>query len=581
VSSYVNSPVNLRIVTWEKEASIINEHSFVIKEGDKANVDIENSGDQGYYFSLLDLQPDNEINLLFPSSSKGMLPENCYIKPHSRHTYTQYIITIFPPYGIDKLILIASKSPDVGKEIDQMFTSGNSGRGLSLLNLNSQLLLNEIEWILQGEPSRVFKDCFFSVMDMVIIPGEGVKTKRAFNGSGGNSSGLNSFLSTKESRIFKPPVEERCIDKIKDPENLYLKYPLISFSQPVQAGATRGTIDVHPVDTRSFVIKGTASASKGIKKIMVNGKEGNIKELSPQQYSWQMQADLEEGENKFVITCTTREGIDICDELILSYKKESLINEPRNYSLFIGINKYQHWDMLEGAQYDAQCIRKLLKDSFDFSDQYSIELYDDAATYNKIESVFRKLITDLHSNDNLLVYFAGHGALDNQLDEGYLIPVEARKCDKDNCDSCGCTRDYINYSELKKYIEKLKAKHIVVFADACYSGTFFQYTTPKISERSMTDEDELRSKWLFCSGRKHVVADKMWGEKNSPFAYYLMKFLKEAPEEGLKVGKLYEELKVNVKKEEDGDQTPIAGPINLTGDEGGQFVFKKKKSVKQ
>jgi hypothetical protein len=572
-TSYRESPVKLRMVTIKNGLPKVNDFCFTITAGDKAVLDLENTGNVDYYFTLIDIQPDNEIIVLYPNASRSVYtsPDSVFIPANQRIEWGDTLKAV-PPFGTERLLLIASKTPEIGRMIDT-----------GPLSKQKQALQREIKWILQGEPSRLFKDCFFSLMDMVIIPRKegnaGLPLKKPVS----SRSGLSHFFSIESPSFFSAAGDEKCIDKIKDPENLFTKYPLINFFQPIQAGATRGETVVHDVEDKRYVIKGFVSSRKIIKDVLVTGgKESMSFEVkrdtsnsgSPQS-SWEAQVTLEEGKNNYKVTVITTDGFENCEELVLNYKEKpkQQINEPRNYSLFIGINKYQYWETLDGAQFDAKSIRTLLKDSFDFNDKYAIELYDKAATYDKIDSVFRKLIDSLSSNDNLLVYYAGHGTIDPspKINEGYWIPVDAKK-DR--------PRDYISNSTIQKYLEALPVKHAVVFADACFSGSFFETNTAKVGQRSLKDEDDLGSKWLFCSGRKTLVADKMWGQKNSPFAFYLMKYLKEAPEDGIKVGRLYEVLKNDVKKEEDGDQTPIAGPINLTGDEGGQFLFKKKKIEK-
>jgi hypothetical protein len=562
-SSYFDSPLKLRMTTLKDGVPKDNEYGFVLSEGDLAVLDLENTSSNDYYFVLIDIQANNDFNVLFPNSSRSkyLRPDSVYVPANQRINWGDPLKAI-PPFGNEKLLMIASKTPDIGRMIE-------SGP----LSKQKSTLLREIKWILEGQPSRIFKDCFFSIMDMVILPGskEKKETKPA-KGTGNSLSAFKNFFSG----------DDRCIDKIKDPvNNLIDVYPLIDISQPLQAGAKRGPLESHDVKEKTFVIKGLINSKKKIKSVVVSGEKPGINypvqrdttSYAGPRSGWEAEVNLTEGKNSFKIIATTVDGMENCEELVLDFKEEpkQQVKEPRNFSLIIGINKYDNWEKLEGAQLDAKSIRTLLKDSFDFNDKYAIELYDKAATYDRIDSVFRSLIDSLGSNDNLLVYYAGHGTIDSKINEGYWIPVEAKK-DR--------PKDFISNSEIQKYLEKLPAKHIVVFADACFSGAFFATNRPNAVERSLKDEDELGSKWLVCSGRKQLVNDKMWGKENSPFAFYLMKFLKEAPAGGLKVGQLYDQLKDNVKKEEDGDQTPIAGPINFTGNDGGQYIFKKKKGEK-
>jgi hypothetical protein len=67
---------------------------------------------------------------------------------------------------------------------------------------------------------------------------------------------------------------------------------------------------------------------------------------------------------------------------------------------------------------------------------------------------------NLNRSDNLVIYYAGHGWLDNDADEGDWLPVNARK---DNMLA------WISNSSITAILRALKAKHVLIVADSCYS----------------------------------------------------------------------------------------------------------------
>ncbi|NIT40016.1 MAG: hypothetical protein GTN46_00370, partial [Gammaproteobacteria bacterium] len=71
---------------------------------------------------------------------------------------------------------------------------------------------------------------------------------------------------------------------------------------------------------------------------------------------------------------------------------------------------------------------------------------------------YRQTLTSL---DNLLIYYAGHGWLDKEADEGYWLPVDAERQDPAN---------WISNSSITSSLRAMKAKHVLVVADSCYSG---------------------------------------------------------------------------------------------------------------
>ena len=61
---------------------------------------------------------------------------------------------------------------------------------------------------------------------------------------------------------------------------------------------------------------------------------------------------------------------------------------------------------------------------------------------------------------------------------------------------------------------------------------------------------------------------------HSVFTYYLLKSLRDNNSSNLDACQLYDEIKIPVAN--NSDQTPIFNAVKNTGDEGGQFVFRRK-----
>ena len=486
---------------------------------------------------------------MLPTNSQ--MPEDMFVLANDT-TKLNFFFTVIPPYGVDKFLLIVSKVPmDVRSGLEQ--TRGRS--------LAPSISVQDITWILQGQPAAKFKDCRFSLMDVAIIPSDTSKNTGYINR---RSTGIASYHLYNTPSLINVITAENCVDRNKDPKVINV-YPLMSFLQPLQSMASRGAEDEHEAENKKFILKGTITAFKGIKEVLVNGQKGNITTMTEQQFFWEKEVELSNGKNSFTVTSITNDGKKNCGEVVMVYneKDKTVSKEGRNYSLFVGINDYKNFNKLTGARKDANDMKDLLQKSYQFDPKYTSELYDGQATKDNIDSVFRNLISVLTPADNVVVYFAGHGVLDKQLNEGYWIPVEARTHKP---------LDYLSNGEIKKYLEAINAKHVVVLADACFSGGFFKTNR---GETYAEKVDQLRSKWLFCSGREEEVSDVMAGQKNSPFAYYLLKFLKEYNGEGLTSSELAQKVKTSVTG--NSNQTPISGAIRETGDEGGEFVFKKKK----
>jgi hypothetical protein len=148
---------------------------------------------------------------------------------------------------------------------------------------------------------------------------------------------------------------------------------------------------------------------------------------------------------------TNRE--DIVDSKTASPSKEVF---GKYYALVIGNNNYTYLPKLKTAKNDAQFVSNVLKDNYGFQ----VTLLTDAKR-SEILAVLAKLRDTLSSKDNLLIYYAGHGFLDAEADEGYWLPVDATKENEVY---------WISNSTITTQLKAMQAKHVLVVADSCYSG---------------------------------------------------------------------------------------------------------------
>ena len=87
------------------------------------------------------------------------------------------------------------------------------------------------------------------------------------------------------------------------------------------------------------------------------------------------------------------------------------------------------------------------------------------ATRYQILAALSKLRRKLTERDNLLVYYAGHGFLDKAAETGYWLPVDADK---------EITANWIGTHDLTSSLKAMNAKHVMIVADSCYSGTLIR-----------------------------------------------------------------------------------------------------------
>lgn len=115
----------------------------------------------------------------------------------------------------------------------------------------------------------------------------------------------------------------------------------------------------------------------------------------------------------------------------------------RNHLMLIGIDKYEQWKPLAYPVSDCEAFFQVLQKHYGFTREDLLHvqgkpLCDGDATWDLIyEELSYPLEKDEFGNvrigtdDNLTIYFAGHGYLDETINEGYWIPVDAPALIKD------------------------------------------------------------------------------------------------------------------------------------------------------
>ncbi len=270
------------------------------------------------------------------------------------------------------------------------------------------------------------------------------------------------------------------------------------------------------------------------------------------------------GSSNDVATSEYRGSADPMKGLNVSKSKEMVVG--KYYALIIGIDKYKGtWAPLKNAVSDAKAMETSLgKYKFDVFRT----LYNEQATREKIIDEFEWLIANAKEQDNVFVYYSGHGEFKKELNKGFWIPVDAEGTS---------TSKYISNSDLQTYLSGIKSKHTLLVSDACFSGDIFRGNTVSVpfeeSEKYYKEVHGLVSRQAMTSGGIEPVMD---GGKDghSIFAYYFLKTLNENANKYFDASQLYNKIKIPVIN--NSDQSPKLSPVKGAGDEGGQFIFIKK-----
>ena len=237
------------------------------------------------------------------------------------------------------------------------------------------------------------------------------------------------------------------------------------------------------------------------------------------------------------------------------------------YALIVGIDHYKgHWPPLQNAVRDAQGVELMLKKKYRF-DHFKT-LYDEQATRANIVDALYWLVEHVKPEDNVLIYYSGHGDYNKKLDKGYWVPVDAQT---------PSLSVYLSNSDLQTFLKGIDSKHTLLVADACFSGDIFRGNTVgtpfEESEKYYKEVAAIKSRQAITSGGLEPVMDG-GQDGHSVFAYYFLRTLNGNTGRYLDASQLFEKLKIPVVN--NSEQTPSLQPIKNTGDEGGQFLFIRK-----
>ena len=241
----------------------------------------------------------------------------------------------------------------------------------------------------------------------------------------------------------------------------------------------------------------------------------------------------------------------------------STVAANERIALVIGNDRYRHLPKLKSARNDARAVTRLLADQYGFK---VTQLAD--ATRSDILGTLAKLRASLKPDDNLLIYYAGHGVVDNVTEQGYWLPVDAEEQNPSN---------WISNSDLTSMLRAIRARHVMVVADSCYSGTLVRAASAKLKtarekvqwiKRMLTK----RGRTALVSGGLEPVTDSGRGN-HSVFANAFMSALNEN-RDVLEGRTLFDRIKRPVVL--NADQTPRYADIRRAGHEGGEFVFVRR-----
>ncbi len=240
--------------------------------------------------------------------------------------------------------------------------------------------------------------------------------------------------------------------------------------------------------------------------------------------------------------------------------------DSSEYHLLIICNQNytdKDWTSLKWPIHDGSRLKDVLTKRYNFKESNITVLTDPTRT--QMFAVLQSFIKKLNRKDNLLIFYAGHGYYDQDMNMGYWIPSDGDHANPAN---------WFANDELKRSIKAINTQHTLVIADACFAGTLTRgKTTSSIIDWDSVLPDNmlrtrygLRSRKVMTSGSLEQVPDK------SEFIEALVSTLQNSTLKYLTSEQLFDRIKKSIS-----NQIPLFSVIPDCGNEtGGDFIFTLK-----
>lgn len=271
---------------------------------------------------------------------------------------------------------------------------------------------------------------------------------------------------------------------------------------------------------------------KEISLIVVNGVETHEKKIPVNQndrmYALRQNVYLLNGSNTIKLVVENMNGGKISSARSVLVGKDEIADavdvNRRDYALIFATDKYENWDDLVNPISDATTISLILKEKYGFE----TELIENASLEEITAKLYDYNTKKFNPQDQLFVFFAGHGYYDDVLGEGYVVASNSLMNDKGK-------NSYLAHSILRQRLENIKCEHIFLAMDVCFGGTFDPVLAKARAGEAMDEATDVqylvrklskRTRKYLTSGSKEYVSDGIPG-KNSPFAAKFIQALRE------------------------------------------------------
>ena len=353
-----------------------------------------------------------------------------------------------------------------------------------------------------------------------------------------------------------------CIDKNKAD----LTPPMLQFDAPEEVDSAGDT----------YTITGFVGDDGSVPKLLLNGEAVALVEpgadapiLGAYTFAFKHAVTIVgDGENRFILEAVDEAGNNVAEEIVV---RVIVTNRPKfkgaYHALIIGNGVYVSLPRLETAVKDAEAVADVIRRRYVFDKENVTVLTN--ATRREILGRLGGLRKSLGADDRLLIYYSGHGYIDEATQSGFWQPADAEELDD------------FTWIAIDDVVRQLKgmaadednpsAKHVLVIVDSVFPVTKTRGVSRRKRDEYFDTIDSYVSRKMISSGVSKPTPNERSGG-HSVFADELVKILEANQEPYITSQQLFDKLTQRILVTS--DQQPEWGTVPNAGDEGsGEFTF--------
>ncbi|HSL50791.1 MAG TPA: caspase family protein, partial [Candidatus Deferrimicrobiaceae bacterium] len=279
----------------------------------------------------------------------------------------------------------------------------------------------------------------------------------------------------------------------------------------------------------SSVLAAAVTSGRGVERVTVklNGRDVHeqVERRPPRSLAVAVPLTLEPGANAIVFTVTEAGGATRSETRTVTFKPPAGAGEasagspapaaapPERWAVVIGVGRYDNPQIarLRFAVEDAEAVARTLREVAGFKPENVVLLTDRTDRKPTLRNLKWALGTFLARSagkgDTVVIFFAGHGAPEVDVSgkerDGlakYLVPVDA---EPDDLYATGLPME-----EFETIFNRIEAERVVVFLDACYSGSAGGRTFSSRRTRALGVDDAFLERLARAKGRAIVTASR-------------------------------------------------------------------------